>query len=119
LQTLKIPIEELTGKRADQILADAFGLITSKSPGSIAKIDRYTELLGRTRSASEQQELETLRKELEDTWSAGDSKLTRVADKAVWRVLDSMIDELGDPATVSAHIKQRLSDLFSDKEAEQ
>jgi len=119
VQTLKIPAGELTGKRADQILADAFGLVTSKSPGSVARIDRYTELLSRKRSAPEQQELETLRKELEDTWSSGDSKLTRAADKAVSKVLDSMINELGDRAAVDAQVKQRLLDLFSDKEPKQ
>jgi hypothetical protein len=53
---------------------------------------------------------------LEDTWSAGDNKMTRAADKAVSKVLDSMMDELGNRAAVDAQVKQRLLDLFGDKE---
>jgi len=115
--------EYLTGKRADQILGDAFGLITSKSPGSLAKIDRYTELLSRARNEAEEKELETLRNELDDAWSSGDSALTRAAEKVVSKVLDEMIDagreNIGDGREiVDAHVKQRLSELFDTREKE-
>lgn len=119
VEAMKVPNEDLTGKRADQILTEAFGLVTSKSPGSVAKIDRYTELMSRERSTPEQHEVESLKKELDDTWFSGDNKLIRFADKAVSRVLDSMIDEVGDRAAVDAHVKQRLGDLFSHKDSEQ
>jgi len=117
VETLKIPMEELTGKRADQILADAFGLVTSKSPGSIAKIDRYTELLSRTRSEPEEREFHAIKKELDDSWSSGDHAIKRAADKAVSKVLDEMID--GNQEGVDAHVKQRLLDLFGTKEQDQ
>jgi energy-coupling factor transporter ATP-binding protein EcfA2 len=115
--------EYLTGKRADQILGDAFGLVTSKSPGSLAKIDRYTELMSRSRSEAEEEELETLRNELDDAWSSGDSALTRAAEKVVSKVLDEMIDvgqeKIGDGREiVDAHVKQRLLELFDTREEE-
>lgn len=116
VETVRIPTQELTGKRADQILADAFGLITSKSPGSIAKIDRYTELLSKKTNEHEQQELEKLKQELADTWSSGDHALTREADKAVSKVLDTMLSEGREREIVDAQIRQRLKMLFDEKE---
>jgi hypothetical protein len=115
--------EYLTGKRADQILGDAFGLITSKSPGSLAKIDRYTELVSSPRNEAEEKELETLRNELDDAWYSGDSAVTRAAEKVVSKVLDEMIDlgreNIGDGREiVDAHVKQRLLELFDTREKE-
>jgi putative AbiEii toxin of type IV toxin-antitoxin system/AAA domain-containing protein len=115
--------EFLTGKRADQILGDAFGLITSKSPGSLAKIDRYTELMSQSRNEFEQKELEMLRNELDDAWSSGDTALSRAAEKVVSKVLDEMIDvgreKIGDGRDiVDAHAKQRLLELFDTREKE-
>jgi hypothetical protein len=92
----KISVDELTGKRADQILADAFGISSSKSPGSLSKIDRYTELLSRTRNDGEEREFKQLKKELENSWSTGDSKLKRATDEAVSKVLDEMLDQALD-----------------------
>ena len=113
---IQIPPQELTGKRADQILADAFGLITSKSPGSVAKIDRYTELMSKEKTnQSEKQELATLEKELADSWSSGDHALTREADKAVSKVLDNMLTEASDRKVMDAQVKQRLKALFDDE----
>lgn len=106
----KISVDELTGKRADQILADAFGISSSKSPGSLSKIDRYTELLSRTRNTDEGREFEQLKKELEDSWSTGDSKLKRATDEAVSKVLDEM---LGQAQDLDLPVKQRLLNLFN------
>jgi predicted ATP-binding protein involved in virulence len=108
----------LTGKRADQILGDAFGLITSKSPGSLAKIDRYTELLSNVRSEAEEREMKKLRTELEDSWSSGDSALSRATDKAVSKVLDEMIAEGRENVNerrevMDLQVRQRLSELFN------
>jgi hypothetical protein len=89
---IRIPRGDLSGKRADQVLADAFGLISSKSPGSVDKTDRYVELLSRERNQDEEVELNRLREELQDSWSPGDSKLKRAAEAAVSKVLDQMID---------------------------
>lgn len=116
VEIIEIPPQELTGKRADQILADAFGLITSKSPGSVAKIERYTELLSKKTNVGEQRELESLKQELADTWSSGDHALTREADKAVSKVLDTMLSKGRDREIVGAHVRQRLKTLFDDKE---
>lgn len=110
VNTVRIPPDELTGKRADQILADAFGLATSKSPGSVAKIDRYTELLSTARSKAEDKELETIKKEMEAGWSSGDHAVQRAADKAVSKVLDEMIDQ--GLQGVDVHVKHRLAELF-------
>ena len=116
VEVINIPTEDLTGKRADQVLADAFGLVTSKSPGSLSKIDRYTELISRQRRTdAEERELETLRKELDEGWSSGDSALKRAADKAVSKVLDQMIDDAREGLDV--HVKQRLLELFDPEEA--
>jgi energy-coupling factor transporter ATP-binding protein EcfA2 len=119
----KVEKEYLTGKRADQILGDAFGLVTSKSPGSLAKIDRYTQLVSSSRNEAEEKELETLRNELDDAWSSGDSALTRAADKVVSKVLDEMIDEGREIVSdgreiVDTHVKQRLLELFDTPEKE-
>jgi predicted ATP-binding protein involved in virulence len=95
VDVVTIPPNELSGKRSDQVLADAFGLVTTKSPGTISKIDRYSELLGlrRGRTESEEQELESLKRELAKGWSLGNSALERQADSAVSAVLDAMIEE--------------------------
>ncbi len=112
MDAINIPPEELSGKRADQVLADAFGLITTKSPGTVAKIDRYSELLGRSRNSNEEQELETLKRELAEGWSIGDNAVQREADKAVSSVLDEMIAAGGQRQAVDAQVRQRLADLF-------
>jgi hypothetical protein len=110
-----IPAEALTGKRADQILADAFGLVTSKSPGSISKIDRFTELASRERTAAEQEEFDILKRELEEGWSSGDSEVSRQADRAVSQVLDVMIEEGQNRQIVNAQVRERLADLFGNE----
>jgi hypothetical protein len=112
VEPMAIPTDELTGKRADQVLADAFGLVTSKSPGSVAKIDRLTELISRERTEVEQQEFEQLKRELEAGWSSGDSEVSRQADRAVSKVLDAMIEESTKREVVDAHVKERLAELF-------
>lgn len=55
-----IAASELTGMRADQVLAGAFGLLTTKNPASEADTERYVQLLQHRRTPEEEGEFAEL-----------------------------------------------------------
>jgi energy-coupling factor transporter ATP-binding protein EcfA2/uncharacterized protein (DUF1778 family) len=109
----KIGQQELVGKRADQVLtSEAFGLITSRSPGSEEKIDRYALLKSKhNRSGEEENELESLRVELEDGLSLGENKVARIAERIIDQAMEEAINNVS-PDLLDLEIKRQLHELF-------
>lgn len=102
----------LVGKRADQVLAsDAFGLATTRSPGSQDDLSRYAELLGRARTPAEQRELEDLKTRLHDALAFGESPFEQLVEKAVTQTLEKL---LGEPPEelLTLEARRRLRELF-------
>jgi predicted ATP-binding protein involved in virulence len=75
--------------RADQILTGPlFGLHSTRGDETTGAIERYAELVGKTRpSATERDELEALRTRLETTLSTGDNGRQRRIEQAIWSTL--------------------------------
>ena len=69
--------KSLAGKRADQVLtSDAFGLITTRNPGSEEDIHRYAALLGKKeRTEEEETEFLILKSKLKEKLSTGESEI--------------------------------------------
>jgi energy-coupling factor transporter ATP-binding protein EcfA2 len=109
----RIDQHKLVGMRADQVLtSEAFGLITSRSPGSEEKIDHYALLKSKhNRSAAEETELESLRLELQDGLSIGENKVARIAERIVDRAMEEAIDDVS-PDLLDLEIKRQLHELF-------
>jgi energy-coupling factor transporter ATP-binding protein EcfA2 len=105
--------ESIAGRRADQVLAsDAFGLVTSRSPGSETPIHRYTELLGRsTRTADEEQELQALAGHLKTALQPGENELERAVEQAVTKVLREMALQI-DPELLDLEARRQLQEIF-------
>ncbi len=104
--------QELWGKRADQILTEAFGLITSRNPGSEDDLDRYAALLGKEpRSATEEEDFQALRTKLKDALSLGETETEREAEKIVEKVLDELNTDL-DKEHLDFETRQLLQGLL-------
>lgn len=103
----------IEGKRADQVLvSEAFGLLTTRNPGSKDVIDRYSELLGQSpRTTKEQSELENLSARLKDALAGGESPLERKIDKAVEDALERVLNN-ASPAALDNQAKAELRALF-------
>lgn len=106
--------EELQGKRADQVLtSEAFGLTTTRSPGSLDDIERYAELLGREElSGSEKNELPSLRRRLQDQLQGGESRIQQQVESAVHVALQQVLEEPRSEI-VDLEVKRQLKALFS------
>jgi predicted ATP-binding protein involved in virulence len=64
----------ISGKQADQVLAsEAFGLITTRSPGSEDDLARYAELFSKTRTKEEEQEYQNLSGRLKQQITFGEN----------------------------------------------
>lgn len=85
ITSVEIDPRSLAGLRADQVLAsDAFGLYTSRNPGSEDDMARYAELLGKEpRTEDEEAELGRLRESLEASLRTGESEAEREVEQAV------------------------------------
>ncbi|NQZ07155.1 MAG: leucine-rich repeat domain-containing protein [Algicola sp.] len=103
----------IEGKRADQVLvSEAFGLLTTRNPGSKDVIDRYSELLGQSaRTANEQTELESLSARLQAALVGGESPLECKIDKAVEDALERVLNN-ASPAALDDQAKAELRALF-------
>lgn len=88
---------ELLTKRAGQVLTSrAFGLNTTRSPGTETKTERFAALLGKEkRDEGEERELEQLRTELKATYALGESEYERRAEAILNKLLDE-IDKIDD-----------------------
>lgn len=102
---------DLRGKRADQILAELFGLVTSRSPGSQGDIARYAELQSKDRSPEEDQELDDLSNKLQETLVFGENAYEQDVERAVHQALEERLNA-SPSKLVSFEIKRQLRNLF-------
>jgi len=105
--------ESLKGKRADQVLSsEAFGLVTTRSPGSEDDLSRYAELSGKAhRTQNEDDELRQLSARLKETLIFGENDFEQVVEKAVSEVLDKLLEK--PPSDLlDLETKRQLRELF-------
>jgi len=103
---------QLEGKRADQILSEAFGLITSRSPGSIDDLNRYGELFYRKRNSVEEMEFQILIKKLNKSLFIGENTVEQLVEKAVMEVLENTLkNPPSELVTLTA--KKKIKELFN------
>ncbi len=104
----------LAGLRADQVLAsEAFGLYTSRNPGSEDDFSRYAELLGKKqRSAAEDAEMERLGASLEATLRTGESEVEREVEQAIEVALKERV-AAAQPELVDLEVRRQLHELFA------
>ncbi len=104
--------DEVEGKRADQVLVEVFGLLTTRNSASEDKIDRYSELLGKTnRTAKEQQEFAVLCKGLKAALSPAENQLQKDIDQKVSEDLQRRLQNVS-PDDLDAQTKAELRALF-------
>ncbi|MDD5761122.1 MAG: AAA family ATPase [bacterium] len=124
--TLHLPDREFEGMRSDQILTSPlFRLRTTRSGGTVEKINRYSELLGKTtRTEKEEKEFQDLQAELEETLRPGETEMDRTIDKAVQSTIEGLIlsssqETSSDLKRISPEaawkIRRRLTDLLSER----
>ncbi len=119
ITTVEIDPSSLAGLRADQILAsEAFGLYTSRSPGSEGEIARYAELLGKEpRTEAEDGELERLSKFLETALQSGETEAEREVEQALEAVLKDRVASV-EPELLDLEARRQLHDLFAGDETD-
>ena len=105
--------QELAGLRADQVLAsEAFGLPTSRSPGSIDDLDRFAELRGKAdRTPEEDAELARLSERLDQSLRSGERPFEQEVEAAVGKTLREMTTS-ADPELLDLETKRQLRELF-------
>ena len=103
----------LDGKRADQVLAsEAFGLLTSRNPGSQDDIDRYAALLGKPmRTDDEEAEFQALSSHLKEALSSGESKTAQIIEKAIDEELKRTLQNVSSDM-IDIETKKQLRALF-------
>jgi energy-coupling factor transporter ATP-binding protein EcfA2 len=108
----------LRGQRADQVLTSrAFGLATSRSPGSTDGIARYAELAAKERTHDEDEEFDDLARTLEASLAFGETPFEQRVEQAVRKTLDDML--LGDAPgkATELEVKKQLRALFRNGES--
>lgn len=102
----------LDGKRADQILtSEAFGLFTSRNPGSQDDVDRYSELLSNSaRTEAEEAEFQSLRSHIQDAFSDGESEAAQIVRKAVGVALQETVQDIS-PELIDLELRKQLHQL--------
>ncbi len=119
INAVEIDPSSLAGLRADQVLAsEAFGLYTSRSPGSEGDIARYAELLGKEpRTEAEDAELESLGTALAAALRSGESEVEREVEQAVETALKGRVAAL-EPELVDLEVRRQLHEIFAGDEAD-
>ena len=109
----EVPRSTIQGRRADQILIDAFQLWTSKSPGSVDRIDRYAALLGQSeRSTGEEKEMQMLKGEIKKSQIDGSHKFDERVEEVVNRVLDELVKEENERIAAEPEVRRQLYALL-------
>ncbi|MBS0206774.1 MAG: AAA family ATPase [Planctomycetes bacterium] len=108
-----LDLEPLRGKRADQLLtSDAFGLVTTRSPGSVDDVARYTELASmKSRNQEQEMDLRVLEQQIESQLSLGETPLQQEIEQAVREVLDRRVSNLPSQL-IDMEIKRQLQSLL-------
>ncbi|MBD2150753.1 AAA family ATPase [Pseudanabaena sp. FACHB-1277] len=112
VQAKLINKEELYGKRADQVLtSEAFGLVTSRNLGSMTDIDRYSELLGRTRrTEDEENELQELRGKVREGLQDGENPTERLIRSEVESAIEKVANDI-TPELLELELTRHLQQL--------
>jgi len=112
IEAQRIDKDLIIGKRADQVLASpAFGLVTSRNPGSEGDLSRYAELFGKRRNDAEETELNELSVRLRRALSFGESEFEQMVEKAVAKALEELTHQ--QPSEVlDLETKKQLRELF-------
>ncbi len=105
--------QELAGLRADQVLtSEAFGLVTSRSPGSEDDLDHFAELRGKAeRTAEEEAELKLLSERLDQSLRFGERPFEQEVEAAVDKTLREM-NTSADPELLDLETRRQLRELF-------
>lgn len=108
----EIDPEDIRGHRADQVLAEVFGLPTTRNPGSASDMNRWNELRAMSSlSEAEQRELREVELRLDSTLSVGETPLERTVEGAVSKALDDILDS-PPPKALSLEVKRQLRELL-------
>jgi predicted ATPase len=109
----------LAGKRADQVLtSEAFGLLTTRNPGSEDEINRYTALLSKVeRTEVEEAELQELKLRVQNTLRNGENAVEQMVATAVDETLQSMAQNIS-PEMLSVETRKQLQQLFQPEASE-
>jgi hypothetical protein len=104
------------GRRADQVLTSyLFGLTTSGDNATIRKIERYSDLMSRERTRGEEEEVQTLRDELDERLGTEETELQQLVAQSIQKVLEKKPkSSYIDPKAIDYEIKRRLRELFGD-----
>lgn len=109
--------DEIRGKRADQILAsDAFGLVTSRSPGSVNDVERYRELFKMARNSTEQDEFEKLAARISSNSVFGETEYERAIEEAVSETLEHRLRQ-PPSEPLDFELKRQLRELFKETDS--
>jgi predicted ATP-binding protein involved in virulence len=114
-RSVSMPGTALAGMRADQVLVDVFGLVTTRSAGVAALMSRYETLASipeSARSGAEQAEFLRLRQQAHTGSSEGESAMKREAERAVSVALERAIVE--GSRELKAEAREQLRELFND-----
>ncbi len=119
ITAVELDPSSLAGLRADQVLAsEAFGLYTSRSPGSEGDVARYAELLGKKpRTDAEDAEFERLSVSLAAAFQSGESEVEREVERAVEAVLKDRVNAV-EPELLELEVRRQLHELFAGDEAD-
>lgn len=109
----------LAGKRADQVLtSEAFGLITTRNPGSEDEINRYTALLSKSeRTEAEETELQALKLRVQNTLRSGENAVEQMVATAVDETLQNMTQTIS-LEMLDIETRKQLQQLFHPEAAE-
>ena len=104
--------KRLHGKRADQVLADVFELITTRNPGSNHDLDELARLRSlTTRTHDEERELARLEASLREGLDFSQNDVERKVRSAISGTLDKMLQE-SPVEPFDEETKRQLRDLL-------
>ena len=106
------------GQRADQVLTSyLFGLPWTTSDDVIQATERYAELKRQdSPDTGTREEIDNLRKTLNETLGTPETELQRVVEKAVRDTLNTMVQEDLDSDALGWETRRQLRDLFGAKD---
>lgn len=116
---VRIDPEEIRGKRADQVLtSEAFGLLTTRSPGTQDDLDRWTELHAKAeRSEAEESELAALDEKIHAEYKSGETPYQQAVQTAVDEALAKLAGDF-DPKRLELEKLRQLKAVFEPEESE-
>ena len=113
----EIPPSALRGRRADQILAELFGLWTSKGPESAQAIDRYAALLSQdSLTADEEEEFKGLRDRIQKSHTNQTYRFSEQVEETISKVLDELARNASERISFEPEVRRQLQQILQDTE---